>query len=143
MIHAASIGLRPHEVADMTWRELECFTDGYADLWHRFREALAWAQTNLINVHIPRSKPRVRIEQLLPKRKRPVRSEDEDVQPDVVPVDDGVVLSPVDALAAEKKRRQLAASAKEDASFWSSAEGKELSARLEDQEREFEPDAED
>jgi len=73
---AASVGLRPGEFYDLTWREFELYCEGYQEQIDRQIDLLAWTQANLINVHIPKGKSRVKAEQLRPKRKRPQDGDD-------------------------------------------------------------------
>lgn len=60
----------------MTYREIELWIEGQNEARTWLLEALAWTQANLINIHIPRGKPKTRPDQLLPKRRR--RSSDDE-----------------------------------------------------------------
>lgn len=51
----------------MTYRELELFIEGQEENRKFIRSTLAWVQANLMNIHVPRGKPRIKPEQLLPR----------------------------------------------------------------------------
>lgn len=51
----------------MTYRELELFIEGQEENRKFIRSTLAWVQANLMNIHVPRGKPRIKPQQLLPK----------------------------------------------------------------------------
>lgn len=108
------MGLRPDEVYEMTMREFEVYSEGYAIRWDRALEVLAWVQANLINVHIPKGKPRITVDGLLPRGARSRRGSQ----------------TAVDAPATmdeAKERARKALAEKEQAEFESSERGKKMS----------------
>lgn len=134
---AAAYGLKPWEVYDMTYRELELYMEGQEDYRFWVRELFAWTQANLMNIHIPRGKPRVKIQDLLPKRKKRVE-EDVNKLSDQFEAEMAPLLG---AGASRKERMQQAArrarekqEAKESAEFWSSNEGSRIRQLLGEEE---------
>jgi hypothetical protein len=59
----------------MSEREFELWALGFADRQQGTLEMLAWMQANLMNVHIPRGRSRIRPEHLLPKKGRQAKPE--------------------------------------------------------------------
>ena len=68
---AASTGLKPWEFMRMTPREFELWCEGRQIDFERDLEKSAWEQANLINVHIPRGKPRLRKEKIFKPSRKP------------------------------------------------------------------------
>lgn len=107
------MGLHPDEVYGMTLREFEVYSEGYAARWDRVVEVLAWMQANLINVHVPKGKPRVTVDALLPRGARSRRG--------------GATVADAPASIDEAKARaRLAIAEKEEAEFATSERGKRM-----------------
>lgn len=121
----------------MTYREIELFIEGQDEARTWFLESLAWMQANLINVHVPRGKPRVRADQLLPKRRKKKANDDEATRTELAEK-----LAPLSAattsegprarLEAVKARARATQEAREWNEFRNSAEGKRIAALLDD-----------
>lgn len=99
-------------------------------------------------MQIAKGKPRVRVEQILPKRKSPIRSDDDGKvelpeAPELPTVGPDPSVDPVAALKAEKKRRRAAIEKQEDAAFWKSPEGRNLTAMLAEADEEYAEPAEE
>ncbi len=98
---------------------------GLTDARRRFREDLAWMQANLINIHIPRGKPKVKPDQLLPPAKQPMEA---------APVVDlpplGPNATPAEQVAHMKARVRASMSSREADEFWRSAEGRRIKSLL-------------
>lgn len=118
----------------LTEREFELFTLGSLDGRREMMRMLAWTQSNLINVQIPKGKRKLQADQLMPKR--PKRHVDDDFveptdpaeapPPDPAPVLDDPDLDPaarVRALGARVREKQHA---QERIVFWSGPEGRKL-----------------
>lgn len=126
----------------MTMREVEIWLEGYRARQDSSVELLAWVQANLINVHIPKGKPRVTPKKLLPKghgRRKTGADEidDEELEriQDAVPIAGGKTRDGVKA-RMEAKRAKLRAKqelAEMDA-FWSSAEGRRIREMMREEE---------
>jgi hypothetical protein len=83
---------------------------------------LAWAQVNLINVQIPRGKPRLTVDKLLPKRQRKKAVSQADAEEAV----DLLTASPKERIKLQASRAKARREAEEDARFWQSPEGRKL-----------------
>ena len=107
--------------------------EGYRERMDHELELLAWMQANLINIHIPRGKPRMTVDKLLPKgRKRRARKDlDED---NLYAVTQALSSDPVaDAQKNIARKQQRIVERKleeEESAFWKSAEGKRLANML-------------
>lgn len=134
---AAAYGLKPHEVYDMTYRELELYMEGQEDYRFWVREILAWTQANLMNIHIPRGKPRVKIQDLLPRRKKrheeDIQKIEEQLELEMQPIM-GVGTSTKDRMKQVAQRARIKKEAKEAAEFWSSNEGARIKMLLGEEE---------
>lgn len=121
---AAATGLKPAEYFDLTEREFEVWLEGCAEAQDKDMQKWAWVQANLINVQIPRGKPRLTVDKLLPKRARKTAAGESTEQ----------VEATVELLYAKpserRKMRAAAMKAKQDAEdarrYWASAEGVRL-----------------
>lgn len=131
---AAQFGLKPSEVYEMTYRELELFVEGQTEARTWFLETMAWVQANLINVHVPRGKPRVTAEQLLPRKRRKTKEEDLDsvkqsLDDEFAPLD-GATQSAKDRLDTVKAKARASADKKDYEAFMASKEGRRLAEIL-------------
>lgn len=113
----------------MTSREFELWLEGYRDRLDRWVELLAWTQANLMNIHIPRGKPRMTVEKLLPKgkKKRGRKDVDEDA---LFAVQQALADDPAE-VARERmraKQNRLRSKQEEDEArqFWNSPEGRRI-----------------
>lgn len=134
---AAAYGLKPWEVYDMTYRELELYMEGQEDYRFWVREILAWTQANLMNIHIPRGKPRVKLQDLLPRRRRKaeedVKKIDEQIEQEIAPLL-GAGASMKEKMRQAVQRTRARQQAKEAAEFWSSSEGARIKLLLGEEE---------
>lgn len=103
-------------------------------------DAAAWMQANLINVHVPKGKPRMTVEKLRPKKNRSgARDRDEAAAIDAVDDSDlpdlagGRDSTPVDpkeqarqALRRAAARREAKEHAEEAERFWEGPEGRRM-----------------
>jgi len=98
-------------------------------------EISAWAQANLMNVHIPKGKPRMTVDKLLPrgKRKRDRKEIDEEA---LLDVQQALADNPAEAaksrLEAKMEKIRASKAENEDAAFWDSVEGHKLREMLEE-----------
>lgn len=96
---------------------------------------LAWVQVNLINAQIPRGKPKLTVEKLMPRKRdddadeaRAERAQDDDEQvPHVSPG-----LSPQEQVRALNARMRRIHARKDARDFWSGPEGRKMLSVLED-----------
>lgn len=70
---AAVTGLTPDQFYSMTFREFECWLEGYERRQEGVMDIAAWVQANLINIHVPRGKQKVKPEDLKKKKPRKMR----------------------------------------------------------------------
>ena len=123
----------------MTYRELELYIEGQEEARGWIRELMAWVQANLMNIHIPRGKPKVKPAQLLPRRDRRRRAPetDEDAVREIE-----AALGPLEATQGDPQARMTAAKVrareKQDRSEWrafrESSEGRRLAELIGDDE---------
>ena len=98
-------------------------------------ELLAWTQANLMNIHIPKGKPRMTVDKLLPrgKRKRDRKEIDEEALLDVQQaLSDNPAEAAKNRLEAKMHKIRTSQMEEEDAAFWSSVEGRKLREMLEE-----------
>lgn len=117
----------------MTDRELEVFAAGVEDGRRVWRDLAAWLQVNLINSNIPRGKPRLRVEQILPPMKRRTMdgAELELEVVDALPLPDNA--TPAEKVAAMKARVRRTMAVNDARDFWQSEEGRRIKAMLGDE----------
>lgn len=124
----------------MTYREVELFIEGQDEARQWQLEALAWMSANLMNIHIPRGKPKVRADQLLPKRRSKSKAGDvEDREAaDRMEVALGALSeTPIDArgrVEAAKVRARQKREAEEWAEFNRTSGGKRIAEIFADEE---------
>lgn len=88
-------------------------------------QMLAWLQVNLINIQLPRGKPRLTMDKILPKRARKkVEQSDEAVEEAV----EMLTAKKSDLQRMRARRAAARRQAEEDARFWRSPEGTKLAA---------------
>jgi hypothetical protein len=116
----------------MTLREFELYVEGYSDNWDRIRELMAWVQTNLINIHVPRGKRKVRTSDLLPKTNRKKKRNDKSA--------DDIPASNLEE-AKERARRRI--QEEESKAFYSTESGRMLRERIHGEEPSGEDAAEE
>ena len=98
-------------------------------------DVLAWMQANLINIHIPRGKPRLTVDKLRPKGVKSRRKEEGDEGPtaDEIAQLDLAFSEPMDpkervkqeAARITQKRKEKEIT-EDSARFWSSREGRRV-----------------
>lgn len=123
--HAFALGLSPDQVFSMTFRELELCAEGFALRRRWDHETLAWVQANLINIHVPRGKARVRAEDLAPRRAEEI--DDGSVEGSVEEMTravDGRVISPKERHERNVRRIVERRDREDRDAFWGSLEGK-------------------
>jgi hypothetical protein len=125
---AASVGLTPDQVYGMTFREIELYAQGQRDRDDWLLEVLAWVQANLINIHIPRGKPRVRPDTLLPRSTRRRRADTDDTA--IERVEEGTGSDPKARMEALKRRVRARVEREDQERFWSGAEGRRMLSLL-------------
>lgn len=96
------------------------FALGVGDARAWLQRQLAWTQVNLINVQIPKGKPKLRIESLLPAKPTGAI---EDVFPDA---GDMPGATPAEKLKAAKNRVRGKLARRDADEFWRSAEGRRI-----------------
>jgi hypothetical protein len=115
----------------MTMREFEVWLEGYRSRQDSAIELLAWVQANLINIHIPKGKPRVTPKKLLPKghgRKKPTGDDEPDTE-EIERLAASIPGQPGGAkarVAAAKARLKAKREVEEERAFWSSPEGQRI-----------------
>lgn len=115
----------------MTERELELWFEGQADFWDRVVDLMAWAQANLINIHVPRGKGKMSIEKLRPKRATKPRQKTEEERQEEMEIAAEVLIDNPRDLRSARERRRLAAQERADAvRYWQSDEGRRLSETI-------------
>lgn len=122
---AATVGLTADQVYGMTVREVEVYIEGRREHDDWMLEVLAWLQANLINVHVPRGKARVKAEALLPRSAKRRRS---DATDDMAMLDNGS--DPRARLEAAKARARAKREREEAEHFANSPEGRRMVALL-------------
>lgn len=141
------MGLTPDQFYEMTFREFELYLEGYQDRVDQVLEILSWVQANLINIHIPRGKPRVTPEKIKPRsiarrqreREQSAGREVEEETIDTSQLDSALnkATDPKErarlARQRAKQKREMAEQMKDADSFWNSSEGKRAKAILEDE----------
>lgn len=129
---AAASGLKPAEFYDLSEREFEIWLEGRAELQDKVMQICAWVQTNLLNIQIPKGKPRITVDKLLPRRARkPVQSAEElDLAVELLTASSGQAQR---LRAKQARRKEEAAEARR---FWASPEGRKMARRM----RELFPD---
>ena len=128
----------------MTPREFELYAEGRGVEREWILDLFAWVQVNLINVHVPRGKPRVTINKIRPKtkKKKSEKEIEEEFQanrqalkeklgkvgtkPKAASAEDTVDMWTAQARIKAKRREEEALKEDEEA-FWNSPEGQELS----------------
>ena len=119
-------------------REFELYCQGYDDQIKRASQLLAWTQANLINIHVPKGKSKVKPEQLLPKPKRTDEDGESEIDEDEVKAfEDAVskrdsdITDPKErakAAVADAKARARAAQDQSDSdTYWRTKAGRDLS----------------
>jgi len=122
MFQAAVAGLKPAEFWALTPRELETYLRGFNERLELERDFLAEQTLPLVNVHVPRGKPKVSMRHLRPKRGKKKLEEAEDIESGVAEVLGGVSMRE----KVEIARRRW--DAKEERVYWKSDEGRRLRA---------------
>lgn len=117
----------------MTLREIEVWIEGRSADRHWQLRALAWTQANIINAQIPRGKPRLSVEKLLPKKPSAQESVPEPL-PDLDAFDESITPEERARRARERVRAKRAAEASRE--FWTSAEGRRILMLLGEQDEE-------
>lgn len=120
----------------MTLREVEVWLEGYRARQDSSVELLAWVQANLINVHIPKGKPRVTPKKLLPKGhgKRKMGADDELSQDELDEIMLATAASPRERMAATKAKLRAKQELAEIDAFWSSPEGRRIREMMREEE---------
>lgn len=112
----------------MTMREFELWLEGYRSRQDSAIELLAWVQANLINIHIPRGKPRVTPKKLLPKNhgKRKMGADDELSTEEMDEIMIATAATTKERMAVTKARLKAKQELEEARAFWSSPEGQRI-----------------
>jgi hypothetical protein len=129
---AASTDLRPDELWSMTEREIELWFEGQSEKWERTQDILAWVQANLINVHVPRGKPKLTVEKVRGKRSTHVvdtRTDDE-IKDQIDEMAESYMRDPEARERARDRRLARRAQREEEARFWQTPEGDRLAEQL-------------
>jgi hypothetical protein len=131
---AASTDLRPDQFWEMTERELELWMEGQTLKWERIEDVLSWLQANLINIHIPRGKPKLTVEKIRPKRQRPAATvddvSDDDIRDSMAAFSEQFIKDPVKQEEARERRLMRAEARRENRRFWRTREGATLEMKL-------------
>ena len=135
---AAAHGLRPDQYRAMSERDFELYCQGYAKRIYQARELLAEVQANLINIHIPRGKGKVKPEDIFrrPKDEFELRLEEEQYAQQLIEMELEIEVQRQDDetdaefiarhnAAREAKEREMDLEARE-AQWWSSPLGKAM-----------------
>lgn len=120
-------------------REFELYLEGYQDRIDSVLDILSWLQANLINIHIPRGKPRVTAEKIRPRNRRKRREQsDEQIDAEIENLSrmfsSGPESQKDEARAARERARNrvLRKQEEEDSKrFWGSNQGNRIKKLLE------------
>jgi len=131
LILAAQVGLTPDQFYDLSYREFECVLEGYqrqVDLW---MDLAAWAQANLINVHITKGK-KVKAADLRGKRAA-VRNGTDDRSDEEIMAELDIATGgdPRDRMRARMKAAAAKAEREESQRYMSSPAGQKLRKMVE------------
>jgi hypothetical protein len=117
--HAASVGLRPADVLEMTPREVELWFEGAGDARRRDMRMMAMFVAPMINIHIAKGK------KLTPADLLPRGLDKEDpVDPDAPPAFEFDMEA--ESFQDVKKQMRQARRARKDKTFWESPQGRKL-----------------
>lgn len=108
----------------MTVREVEVYIEGQRDRDDWLLEVLAWVQANLINVHVPRGKARVKPDSLLPRSARRRKGGADEAPETLAALDAGG--DPKARLAAMKERARARQDREDAERFAASTEGRRM-----------------
>ena len=70
MVSAAEIGIDPNSFWDMTFRDFALYHEGYCKRIDREMQMLAWACANIMNCWVPKGKPKITVNKLLPRQQK-------------------------------------------------------------------------
>lgn len=128
---AAFSGLKPAEYFDLSDREFEVWLEGRADFMDRVMEIGAWMQANLMNVHIPRGKPRATVDKLLPRSVKQRRNAGNE-EKDLAALAETLIEDPKERRLAREARLREEAAQEEARRFRDTPEGRRIRQLVEE-----------
>jgi hypothetical protein len=102
----------------MTYRELELFIEGQEENRKFIRSTLAWVQANLMNIHVPRGKPRIKPEQLLPRSDKNKKSASDEQIARQLEMETAIIGGASKDPRARMEQAKLRAKAKQEKEDW-------------------------